>query len=93
MQETLLRVRYGEDADAVAAAREAIRIRAAQAPEHNEIGNSTEHLALVHTLRGDLALAARLEGSAEDLFRRLECERDFTETTSYNRLMELLREG
>jgi predicted ATPase len=78
---------------AVAAAREAIGIRAARAPDHAYIAIAIEHLALVFALRGDRARAATLEGYADAALQRHGFEREFTETTTHDRLTALLREG
>jgi len=47
----------------------------------------------VCALRGDLARAATLEGYAGAASRRHGIEREFTETTTFNRLTALLLEG
>lgn len=78
---------------AVAAAREAIRIRAAREPDHPYVAIAIEHLALVGALRGDAAGAASLEGYADAAFGRHGYPRSFTETTTYDRLTALLRDG
>jgi predicted ATPase/class 3 adenylate cyclase len=78
---------------AVAAAREAIGIRAAREPDHAHVAIPIEHLALVFALRGDLARAAALEGYAGAALVRHGFERTFTETTTQDRLTVLLREG
>jgi len=79
--------------EAVAAAREAIVIRAAQEPDHPMVSVVLEALALVHALRGDFARAASLEGYAERAFARHGYDREFTEATTSKRLTALLREG
>jgi tetratricopeptide (TPR) repeat protein len=78
---------------AVAAAREAIGIRAAREPDHAHVAIPIEHLALVFALRGDLARAATLEGYAGAALARHGFERTFTETTTQDRLTQLLRDG
>jgi ATP/maltotriose-dependent transcriptional regulator MalT len=78
---------------AAAAACESIGIRGAQDPDDVYVAVAIEHLALVFALRGDLARAARLEGYADAAFERKGFAREFTETTTHNRLMTLLREG
>jgi hypothetical protein len=50
-----------------------------------------EHLALCSALAGDLRTAASLEGYARKTFVKLGFEREHTERTSYERLMDLLR--
>ena len=77
---------------AAAAAREAIGIRAAREPDHAHVAVAIEHLALVFALRGDHARAAILEGYADAAFARHGFEREFTETTTHDRLTALLRE-
>ena len=77
---------------AVAAARESIGIHAAREPDHAYVAIAIEHLALVFALRGDRARAAMLEGYADAAFARHGFEREFTETTTHDRLTALLRE-
>ncbi len=78
---------------AVAAAREAIGIRATREPDHAHVAIAIEHLALVFALRGDRARAATLEGYANAALARHGYPREFTETTTHDRLTTLLREG
>ena len=78
---------------AVLAAREAIELRAPTEPDEVYVGIGIEHLALVAALRGDFPRAATLEGYANAALTRQGFEREFTETTTYNRLTALLREG
>jgi predicted ATPase/class 3 adenylate cyclase len=78
---------------ALAAAREAIGIRAAREPDHIHVTIAMEHLALVFALRGELARAATLEGYAATSLERHGFPRSFTETTTHDRLTALLREG
>ncbi len=78
---------------AAAAAREAIGILAADEPDHAHVAIAIEHLALVVALRGDRARAATLEGYADAAFGRHGFEREFTETTTHDRLLAFLREG
>jgi predicted ATPase/transcriptional regulator with XRE-family HTH domain len=80
-------------AGAIAAAREVIGVRAAREADHVYAEVAVEHLALAVALRGDLMRSATLEGYAEAAFARRGYEREFTETTTYNRLTALLREG
>ncbi len=77
---------------AIAAAREAVGVFATLDSDHVQIGIAVEHLALVSALRGDLARAARLEGFSNATLQRGGFEREFTETTTYDRLMSILRE-
>ncbi len=77
---------------AAAAAREAIGIRAAREPDHAQVAIAIEHLALVFALRGELARAASLEGYADAALQRHGYPREFTETTTHDRLNALLRE-
>jgi predicted ATPase len=77
---------------ALAAAREAIGIYAAREPDHYHVAIAIEHLALVVALRGDFSRAARLEGYADAALQRHGFPREFTETTTHNRLTALLRE-
>jgi predicted ATPase/class 3 adenylate cyclase len=78
---------------AVEAARESIEIRARHERDHAHVAFAIEHLALVFALRGDLLRAATLEGHADAALRRHGSPREFTETTTYERLNALLREG
>jgi predicted ATPase/class 3 adenylate cyclase len=78
---------------AAAAAREAIGIYTAREPDHAYVTVAIEHLALVFALRGDRARAATLEGYADAAFERYGFEREFTETTTHDRLTVLLREA
>jgi len=78
---------------AIAAAREAIGIHAAREPDHAHVAVAIEHLALVLALRGDLGRAATLEAYADAVLQRLGLPREFTETTTHDRLTALLREG
>jgi predicted ATPase/transcriptional regulator with XRE-family HTH domain len=78
---------------AVAAAREAIGIRAAREPDHVEVAIAIEHLALVVALRRDLLRAAMLEGYADAALGRHGYERESTETTTHDRLTALLHPG
>jgi predicted ATPase/class 3 adenylate cyclase len=78
---------------AVLAGREAIELRAPTDPDEAYVGIAIEHLALVAAVRGDFSRAARLEGYADAAFLRQGFEREFTETTTYNRLTALLRAG
>jgi predicted ATPase len=77
---------------AVAAAREAIEINAAREPDHAYVAVAIEHLALVFTLRGDRARAATLDGYADAALARHGFPREFTETTTHDRLTAFLRE-
>ena len=86
-------VAEGDLPGAFEAAREGIKIRAAQEPGHVYVGIGIEHLSLVYALRGDLARAATLEGYADSVFQKAGFKREFTEMTTHNRLTELLREG
>lgn len=70
---------------------EAIRFYANQDPEGAFTAIGLEHLALCFALGGNLRTAATLEGYAQQTFVKLGFEREYTERTSYERLMELLR--
>jgi predicted ATPase/class 3 adenylate cyclase len=87
------RVAVDDLSGAVLAAREAIELRAPTEPDEVYVGIGIEHLALVAALRGDFPRAATLEGYANAALTRQGFEREFTETTTYNRLTALLREG
>ncbi len=77
---------------AAEAARESIGIHAAREPDSAYLAIAIEHLALVFALRGDPAPAAILEGYAAAALQRHGYEREFTETTTHDRLAALLRE-
>jgi len=78
---------------AAAAAGESIRVRAAQVAEDVHVAIAIEHAALVFALRGDLVRAASLEGYADATIHRSGFHREFTETTTYDRLAALLAAG
>ena len=77
---------------ALAAAREAIGIWA-RTPDRAFVAVAMEHLSLVYALRGELTLAAVLEGYADAALQRYGFTREFTETTTHDRLTALLREA
>jgi len=83
-------VAVNETAAAIDVAREAIRELAARDPESYNLAVSAEHLALALALEGDCERAARLSGYADATFARAHFEREFTETTTYDRLRDLL---
>ena len=85
-------VAVNETAAAIEAAREAIRELAARDPESYNLAVSAEHLALALALEGDCERAARLSGYADATFARAGFEREFTETTTYDRLRGILRD-
>jgi predicted ATPase/class 3 adenylate cyclase len=78
---------------AVLAAREAIELQAPTNAGAVDVGIAIEHLALVAAVRGDFSRAAALEAYADAALARPGFEREFTETTTYNRLTALLRDG
>jgi predicted ATPase/class 3 adenylate cyclase len=86
-------VAVNETAAAIDVAREAIRELAARDPESYNLAVSAEHLALALALEGDCERAARLSGYADATFARAQFEREFTETTTYDRLRGMLREA
>ncbi|MFY9665918.1 MAG: adenylate/guanylate cyclase domain-containing protein [Candidatus Cybelea sp.] len=75
---------------AFAAARESIRTHSSLPPVITAI--AIEHLAFVFALRGDFARAATLEGYAEAAFGRHGYQREFTETTTHDRLTAVLHD-
>jgi predicted ATPase/class 3 adenylate cyclase len=77
---------------ALAAAREAIRIYAARDRDIALVAVAIEHLALAIALSGDCEPAATLEGYADAAFARYGFLREFNETTTHDRLSELLHE-
>jgi ATP/maltotriose-dependent transcriptional regulator MalT len=78
---------------AAEAARESIRIRAAWERNHPHVAIAIEHLALVFMVRGEWPRAATLEGYADATLQRLGYRREFTETTSHDRLTTLLHQS
>ncbi len=78
---------------ATAAARESIGIYAAREPDHPTVAVAIEHLDLVFALHGDLERAATLEAYADAKLQRHRNVREFTETTTHDRLAALLREA
>ncbi len=87
------RAAVGDFPGAALAAREAIELQASTDSADVYVGIGIEHLALVAAARGDFSSAATLEGYANAALRRQGFEREFTETTTYNRLTALLHEG
>jgi predicted ATPase/class 3 adenylate cyclase len=77
--------------EACAIAHEAIRVATSYDREFDVV-MSVEPLALALALRGDLSRAATLEGYADNAMRDVGFQREFTETTTYDRLMSLLCE-
>jgi tetratricopeptide (TPR) repeat protein len=86
-------VAVNETAAAIDVAREAIRELAARDPESYNLAVSAEHLALAFALEGDCERAARLSGYADATFARAHFEREFTETTTYERLRAILHDA
>jgi len=80
-----------EAAESCAIAREAIPI-AASADLELMVAILIEHLALALALHADLSRAAILEGFAENAMRNVGFQREFTESTTYERLLLLLTE-
>jgi tetratricopeptide (TPR) repeat protein len=78
--------------EACATARELIRELAPRDPTRAFIAMALEPLALALAVGGDLARAAALEGYADAALRAQGFEREFTETTTHDRLMALLAE-
>ena len=81
-----------EPGEGRAAAREVVTELAAREPESTFVAVAIEHLALALALDGDLPRAAALAGYAEASIREQRFEREFTETTTHDRLAALLRE-
>jgi predicted ATPase/pimeloyl-ACP methyl ester carboxylesterase len=82
----------GDLPGAFAAAREAIGIWVRN-PDRACVAVAMEHLSLVYALRGELPLAAVLEGYADVALGRYGFTREFTEATTHERITVLLREG
>jgi hypothetical protein len=78
--------------EARAAARELIAELGQREPTHAWIAVALEPLALALAHDADLHRAATLEGYAEAAFRAQGFTREFTETTTHDRLMTLLAE-
>jgi predicted ATPase/class 3 adenylate cyclase len=85
-------VAVNETTAAIDVAREAIRELSARDPESYNLAVSAEHLALAIALEGDCERSARLSGYADATFARAHFEREFTETTTYDRLRRILRD-
>ncbi len=86
-------VAVDETEAAIDIAREAIRELATRDPESYNLAVSAEHLALALAVEGDCERAARLSGYADATFARAGFEREFTETTTYDRLRGILRDA
>jgi predicted ATPase len=84
-------LKVDEVPEASAIAREAIRI-AASADQETSVAVSIEYLALALALHDDLSRAATLEGFADNAVRDMGFQREFTETTTHDRLRSLLTE-
>jgi hypothetical protein len=69
-----------------------IRELAPREPTHVSIAVALEPLALALALDANLTQAATLEGYAEAALRAQGFAREFTETTTHDRLMTLLAE-
>ena len=80
-------------ANAVASSRESIGIHAARRAGPRPRRDGDRALGLAIALRGDPARAAILEGYADAAFSRHGFEREFTETTTHDRLAALLCES
>jgi predicted ATPase/class 3 adenylate cyclase len=78
---------------AIEAAYDVIGPHARRESDDAQVALVVEHLALAYALRGEFARASILEGYAASAFRQLGFNREFTETTTYERLTLLLREG
>ena len=78
---------------AIEAAYGVIGPQARRESDDAQVALVVEHLALAYALRGEFARASILEGYAASAFRQLGFNREFTETTTYERLAALLREG
>ena len=79
-------------AGACTAARDAIREIVPHAPQSSFVANAIEHLALALAIGGDLPGAAVLRGYVDVAYRGRRYEREFTETTTHERLDALLRD-
>lgn len=73
-------------------ANEAIRELAGREPEAAFVAIAIEHLALALALSGEVLRAVALAGYADAALQRHGYEREFTETTSHDRLSAFLRE-
>jgi len=76
-------------AGAAAAAREAI-ITLVNEPDHLQVTEALEHLALVHALQGEVARAARLAAYTNAALAKDGSTREYTEQTTYDRLTAIL---
>jgi predicted ATPase/class 3 adenylate cyclase len=77
---------------AIAAARESIEACIEREPNHVYVATAIEHLALAFALCGEFSRAARLEAYADAVMREHGYRREYTETTTQERLTALLRE-
>jgi hypothetical protein len=73
-------------------AREVLREHSGTAPESTFLAVVIETLALAIAAGGDVARATILEGYADAAMLAQGCTREYTETTTHNRLMALLSE-
>ena len=80
----------GDAAGARHAAAEAIAFYGSDDPDGPLAAIALEHLALCLVLGGDFQNAAILEGYSEATLKRLGFEREFTERTSRERLLDVL---
>jgi hypothetical protein len=78
--------------EACVVARESLGEFAPLEPDGADVAVALEHLALAIALGGDLPRAAKLAGYADATLQKQCFEREFTETTSHDRLASLLRE-
>ena len=74
------------------AARKAIALCAERDPGHGQAAFAIEHLALVRALRADFERAALLAGYVDAAVQRYGSKREFTETTTHDKLAALLSE-
>ncbi len=83
------RVALGDVEGARLTASEALTL--AQDAQPLEAAVAIQHLATVAALQGDAARGARLQGYVDTWYRREGCERDVTESHTYEMLTEALR--
>jgi predicted ATPase/class 3 adenylate cyclase len=79
--------------ETLSTAREGIRLFAPTDIDQVSVAICLEHAALAFAAIGDVQRAAKLEGFVEPAFARHAFSREYTEITTHDRLMDLLREA
>jgi hypothetical protein len=79
--------------ETLAVAREGIRLFGPTDIDQVSVAICLEHGALAFAAFGDVRRAAKLEGFVEEAFARHAFAREYTEITTHDRLMTLLRDA